>query len=340
MGDAAPSASADAVVVLRPSSAPSEEEALAILARGSKSFSFAGWFLPADQRADAALLYAFCRLVDDLADDSPDPAAADRALQALTEDVTSPEPRDPLVTRLREMFERRNIDPRHALDLIDGVRSDLGEVRVASDGDLVRYSYRVASTVGLMMCGVLGVTDREALPYAVDLGVAMQLTNICRDVREDAMSGRVYLPATRLTALGCPEDPAALLARPAAVQHVVLDLLSLADRYYRSAESGMAYIPWRPRWAILVAARVYREIGVLLAERGGHALAGRTVVPWPRRLWVALKAVLSFPWLPWRERGHRRALHRALQGFSGADAPDGVSCERAGVGSKAHAAIS
>jgi len=299
--------------------APSVDAVLDVLAEGSKSFSFAGLFLPSDQRRDAALLYAFCRYVDDVADDAPDPVLAGRALDELEVELLRQAPARPLLAALLELFDRRGIDVQHALDLIDGVRGDLDTVRVANDGELVLYSYHVASTVGLMMCGVIGVRDPEALPFAIDLGVAMQITNICRDVREDADNDRVYLPATRLTALACEPTPAGVLGARDAVRHVVLDLLSLADRYYRSADAGMHHIPWRPRLAILIAARVYRAIGVRLAAAGGDALAGRTVVPLSTKVWVACRTLLAFPFVSRRRRAHRRALHRALAGKSGAD---------------------
>lgn len=299
--------------------APAVDDVLEVLAKGSRSFSFAGLFLPADQRRDAALLYAFCRYVDDVADDAPDPVQARHALGRIEAELQGHVPPRPLLASLLEMFSRRDIDVQHALDLLEGMRSDLTTVRLASDGELVRYSYLVASTVGLMMCGVIGVTERVALPFAVDLGIAMQITNICRDVKEDADNDRVYLPATRLTALGCDATPAGVLASRDAVRHVVFDLLSLADRYYRSADAGLRFIPWRPRLAILIASRVYRAIGVRLIALGGDALAGRTVVPLWRKILVALGATLSFPFVSRRRLAHRRALHRALAGHVGAD---------------------
>ncbi len=297
---------------------PEVDAVLEVLAKGSRSFSFAGLFLPPAQRRDAALLYAFCRHVDDVADDAPDPATARAGLRQLEDELAGVAVRRPLIAHLIALFDRRGIDVRHAHDLIHGVRTDLDPVRVANDGELVRYGYHVASTVGLMMCGILGVRSEDALPFAIDLGVAMQITNICRDVREDAENGRVYLPATRLTAVRCTPDPEGVLATREGVSMVVLDLLSLAERYYRSAESGMHHIPWRPRLAILIAARVYRAIGVRLAASGGDALAGRTVVPWTAKVVVALQAILAFPFLSWRAQSHRRALHRALAGLAGA----------------------
>ncbi len=290
-----------------------------MLAKGSKTFAFAGRFLPPDRLDEAALLYAFCRHADDVADDAPTIEQGRAGLNQLSNELWGRTGPSAQMAAVRELLQRRSIDPRVAQALLDGVGSDLGTVRIASDAALVRYGYQVASTVGLMMCGVLGVDDPEAQPFAVDLGVAMQITNICRDVAEDAANGRVYLPAERLAALGVTSDPQAVLGAREAVRVVVRDLLELADRYYRSAEHGMRFIPWRARLAILVASRVYRAIGVRLARHGHDALAGRTVVPMGGKLVAALGALVAFVGAPWRTAAHVPALHGPIAGWPGAD---------------------
>ncbi|MEO0603436.1 MAG: squalene/phytoene synthase family protein, partial [Myxococcota bacterium] len=175
------------------------------------------------------------------------------------------------------------------------VLGDLDLVRVADDAELFRYGYGVAGTVGLLMCGVLGVEDEAAYARAVDLGIAMQITNICRDVKEDAVRGRVYLPADRLRAAGV--DPEALVtgeADPAAVASVVGDLFEVADQFYQSGDECLRAIPMPARGAILVASRVYRAIGTRLGRRHAYnALHGRTVVPVSQRLWLALGSVVQ-----------------------------------------------
>jgi 15-cis-phytoene synthase len=228
------------------------------------------------------------------------------------------------VAEFRAAAARLGLPLESALELIAGVRSDLERVRMETDAELLRYCYRVASTVGLMMSAVLGVRRREALPHAVDLGIAMQLTNIARDVAEDAAMGRVYLPAERLRRAGV--DPEALVAGTAdraRVAQVVCQLLELADAYYRSADGGMRDIPLRVRPAILVASRVYRAIGVRLRRRGADALAGRTVVPWHEKLfWAsrALGATLDPRLLGFAPRWtHDHSLHSALKGLPGAN---------------------
>jgi 15-cis-phytoene synthase len=257
-----------------------------VLSRHARSFRWAGALLPRARLDDAAVVYAFCRLVDDLADESDDAATARRHLEALSHELDGrARPRD-LVRATRAVLERGvGIGP--AEHLIAGVLTDLDPVQLPDEAALHRYAYAVAGTVGLMMCAVLGVHQPRAWPFAVDLGVAMQITNICRDVREDAARGRVYLPADALRARGvaptrlveaATEGPDLSDDEREAVGAVVRDLLDQADAYYFSADRGMRWIPLRARLAIQVASRVYRAIGVRLRRRGGDAWAGRTIV--------------------------------------------------------------
>lgn len=319
----------------------------AVLERHGRSFALAGRLLPRDRRDDAAIVYAFCRLVDDTADeaDSPDQARAglDQVqlwLRAGREHheatAASPSPRVDLGPEARrvvdafvEVCRRRGIDLGAAEELILGVRGDLGPVEFADDAELIRYGYRVAGTVGWMMCGVLGVTDAKALAQAIDLGVAMQITNICRDVRQDAGMGRVYLPATRLAAVGiAPGDLRRGAVDRAALAGVVRDLLALADVYYRSAAGAFAAIPLRARVAIVVASTLYRAIGRRLELRhGADPWHGRTVVPgWRKALLVVTSLLGSLRYGAWSRRPHQPALHRPLAGLPGAAVDPSARC--------------
>lgn len=297
-------------------------ESRAVLARHARSFDLAGRFLPPARRDAAAVVYAFCRAVDDAVDEAATRAEGASELSALERELRGEAPARPLVAYFGELLDGWRVPRGVALELITGVRSDLGAVEIAGDAELIRYCYRVAGTVGLMMCGVIGVRDASAFPHALDLGVAMQLTNVCRDVAEDARRGRVYLPAARLRARGV--EPAALLAGEApraAAAAVVLDLLALAEEYYASAHAGMRWIPWPSRLAILVASRVYRAIGRKLRRAGGDALAGRTVVaPIEKLAWVG-SALASFARsLVWPvAEDHDPTLHRWLADLPGAD---------------------
>ena len=293
-----------------------------VLARHARTFNLAGRFLGPARRDDAAVVYAFCRLVDDLVDEAPDLETGARALAAVEAELRGEAPARPLIAVFTAQMTAQDVDIAVALELIAGVRSDTGPVAVADDRELLRYCYRVAGTVGLMMCGVLGVRAPQARAFALDLGLAMQLTNICRDVAEDAARGRVYLPETRLAQAGT-SGPALLAgqARRVPIAAVVLDLLELADHHYASADLGMRFIPWPSRLAILIASRVYRGIGVVLRVRGGDALAGRAVVPgWAKLGWSAVAlARFGRTLLPARAPQHDSALHRLIADLPGAN---------------------
>lgn len=296
---------------------PLVADSVGVLHKHARSFTWASWFLPADRRDDAALLYHLCRLIDDLADEAEDAVAARRELDLLRDELHGRRPARPLVSACLRLLDERG---REAVDqLIEGVLGDLGMVILQDDAALIRYCYRVAGTVGLMMCPMLGVTDPRAAAYAVDLGIGMQLTNICRDVLEDAGRGRVYLPATRLAAVGV--TPEALLegrAPASAVAEVVTALLALSRRYYASGDDGMRFIPWRTRIAILVASRVYGAIGHRLMGRGGDALAGRVIVPPTIKALAVLSGLLSSLRLALAAyRPHDEGLHAPLVGLPG-----------------------
>ncbi|MBA3546354.1 MAG: phytoene/squalene synthase family protein [Nannocystis sp.] len=305
-------------------------ESREVLAAHARTFQLAGRFLGPARRDEAAVVYAFCRLVDDLVDEARDLASGSAALAEVEAELRGRAPARPLVAVFAELMDEYGVARAVALELIAGVRSDSGPVALADDAALLRYCYQVAGTVGLMMCGVLGVRDPVAAPFALDLGVAMQLTNICRDVAEDARRGRVYLPASRLARSGsAPTDLHGGDAPRPAIAGVVLDLLELADRHYASADLGMRFIPWRSRLAILVAARVYRAIGLVLRRRGGDAMAGRAVVSTLEKLgWsgVAL-ARFTLGLLPGPTPTHDPALHRWLAGLPGADPNAGKSVD-------------
>jgi phytoene synthase len=164
--------------------------------------------------------------------------------------------------------------------------------------DLLVYCYRVASTVGLMMCHVMGVSDAAALKHAAHLGLAMQLTNICRDVAEDWRRGRLYLPDDLLGQHGAA-GLAADLGRPlpdtalGACRGVMRELHAIADRYYASSDAGLDYLSLRCALGVNAARRIYSAIGLELARRDWDPSAPRAVVPASKKLWLCAQAALS-----------------------------------------------
>lgn len=283
-------------------------DALRVLGRHGRTFRLAGSLL---RRADldaAAELYVFCRAVDDLADESPDPHAARAALLALRNEVGQGSRASPLAAR----FAGLGACPRATTAFIDTMLGDLEPVRIADEAELLRYAYGAAGTVGVLMCGMLGVRDPAAEPHAVDLGIAMQLTNIARDVVEDTGRGRLYLPATWLPHGFCPGDVA---TDPDSVFAAVRRLLALADQRYRSAARGYRHLPPRARLAIRTAGRLYEEIGRRILRAGPAYLAGgRCVVPLPRKLaLLAFEAAASLARVrpPMQEGAVRRRAGRS-----------------------------
>ena len=301
----------------------------AVLSKHARSFRMASVFLPREAADEAAITYAFCRAADDMADEAPDIQTARESLAGLDAELAGMVPASPFVAAYLDVARRRQIPVEAAQELLRGLESDLGSVRIADDGELVRYCYRVAGTVGLMMCGVLGVTAEVARGPAVDLGLGMQITNICRDVLEDARRDRVYIPATRLEAVGLspsdlldptlPRD----LDRRARLASVVRDLLEVAEAAYTRAWHGMHHIPARPRMAIHVAAVLYRDIGRrLLRVHGGDPIHGRTIVPQSRRIfgvgWGLASAMHPVSWGFGAQEMKNPPIHAHLHGLGGA----------------------
>ncbi len=292
-----------------------------VLARKSKTFSWAARLFDRDTADDVATLYQFCRLVDDIADDHEVSVARHR-LTLIRAELGCGDSPQPEVSALIDLARRRRIDLRLPGMLVDAVRVDTGEVRLSSEEELLRYAYGVASTVGLMMCAIMGVREPSAQPFAVDLGIAMQLTNIARDVVEDAWRDRRYLPAAWL---GGDLMPARIRTGAHVTRRRVLDarerLLDLAHVYYRSADRGMRFIPWRARLAVMTAARLYEAIGDRLRS-GDVAWGQRAVVDQKGKLLLTLKAwgeLLLNPkfWNMGRRPVHAARLHRALAGRPG-----------------------
>ena len=289
-----------------------------VLATHGRSFYWARHLLGAQHAARATRLYRFCRHIDDLADEAPSRPAAIQSLELLAHAISSGKPSDPLVADALNLMQECAIAPSVMLELIRGVRADLDCVRYADEQSLLRYCYQVAGTVGIMMCHVLDVRDARALRHAIDLGIGMQLTNISRDVIEDAARDRRYLPATLVGAC----EPAALLHPDAhlrtCVPIAVANLLTTAERYYQSGENGLHHLPVKARAAMLVAARLYRAIGRKLARREYDCWAGRTVVTTAEKAGLTLQAlrdVGSGRMAQRRGKTHDATLHLPLAGL-------------------------
>jgi len=248
-----------------------------IIRDGSKSFYFASLVLPQDVRDAALALYSFCRVSDDMVDD---PEATRRTLIELRRRIAAAyrgQPRPQIADRaLAHVAARYQIPQDILLALVEGYEWDLDGKRYDTFSDVLDYSARVAATVGVMMTLIMQRRHARTLARAADLGVAMQLTNIARDVGEDARNGRLYLPRDWMVEAGI--DPDAFLANPVfspAVGQVVERLLSEAKSIYRRALTGLSDLPLACRPGIRAAGLVYAEIGMEVRNNGYDSVSQR-----------------------------------------------------------------
>ena len=213
----------------------------------AKSFNWAGFFLPKKTYLNCSSLYDFCRTIDNIADNNDVLENKKKNLLNFRNNFNNRDYSDSVIKNMWYLIDEFKISTKIVNDLIDGAESDLKEkVEINSQKELLIYSYRVAGTVGLMMAKILNVKNRDALKSAIDLGIAMQLTNISRDIVEDASNNRFYITSDFSS---------------------IRETLKLADKFYKSSFSSINKIPISFRFAILVARRVYREIGYNILKK-------------------------------------------------------------------------
>ena len=284
---------------------PVVENSRRMIQVGSKSFSAAARLFDEKTRDGAYMLYAWCRYCDDEIDGQhlgfrDAEAHTDGALERLDRlyDLTrrslaGEKTSDPVFEAFRRVVEQHRIPARYPLDLLEGFAMDVRGRTYHNFADTLEYCYHVAGVVGVMMAHVMGAEGEDTLNRACDLGIAFQLTNISRDVIDDAESGRIYLPADWLREAGIAPGDIAESRHREAVFKVVARMLDEADRYYRSSEEGLRSLPFRCAWAIATAGGVYRDIGMKVIRRGAHAWDDRTSVSGRRKAYLALCGGLS-----------------------------------------------
>ena len=211
----------------------------------AKSFNWSGFFLPKKIYFKCSVLYDFCRTIDNIADQNADLEIKKKQLKEFQIKFEKNNKEDIVIKNMQNLMNEKNISKKIVDDLFDGVNSDLKkEVRIKTEKELLVYSYRVAGTVGLMMAKIFGIKKRETLQRAIDLGIAMQLTNIARDVVEDEKKNRIYL-----------------IKNSKDIFEDIKNTISKADSFYDSSFEGIKDIPISCRFSIIVARRVYRQIG-------------------------------------------------------------------------------
>ena len=271
---------------------------------GSSSFAAAARLFDKSTRESTVMLYAWCRHCDDVidgqqlghgrrqsiqADDSLRLAELERA--TLRACFGEPD-EDPVFAGLGEVVRRHRLPPELLLEHLAGFRMDVDRARCETLADTLLYCYRVAGAVGLMMARVLGTRDPETLDRACDLGIAFQLSNIARDVIEDAAVGRIYLPTQWLAEAGIPVDQIAEAVHRDALAAVVARLVAAADPYYASAVSGIGALPFRSAWSVATARDVYRAIGRKVEQRGPRAWDERATTSSFAKAWFTVRGAL------------------------------------------------
>ena len=257
-----------------------------------KSFYWASFFLPKKNRIAASRLYSICRYLDDVADNSKLDTSSQikNIFNQIKENESS---------EINIFFKKNNINLGILKDLIDGLISDQQNVRVVDEKELIDYSYKVAGTVGLMMLPIINTKDAEARKHAIDLGIAMQLTNIARDVYEDAKMNRLYLPKEWLGQVSISDltDNKLDDQKKKLIELSIKNLIELSDKFYANGFSGMKFIPLRTRLAIFFAAKIYKGIGEKIKSGGYVYKLERIYLNKLEKLWITIISVPEFLFL-------------------------------------------
>lgn len=277
------------------------DEAAKETAAGSKSFYFASRFFPAEVRRNAHAVYWFCRTTDDLVDEAPSLEKGSSDLDAweaeLRYGLSGGAVSHPILRLFLHVVQACRIPPEYPLELVAGCRMDLERQRYETWEDLRLFCYRVASCVGLMMCHVIGFVnpaqEARAKQHAIELGLAMQITNILRDVADDYALGRVYFPAEDLNRFGYTIEDLAAQRNNRAFRDLMQFEATRARQYYASAMPGIPMLRPEGRFAVEIAAKVYSGILREIERNGYDVFHRRAVVSSAEKYWITGRSLLS-----------------------------------------------
>ncbi len=260
------------------------------------SFYYSFLFLPKDKRRAITALYAFCREVDDVVDECSDANVARTTLNWWRNEVVAiydGKPQHPVTQALVPIVKQFNMAQEHLLEIIDGMEMDLDQPRYADFKSLQLYCYRVASVVGLLSVGIFGYTDRQTLKYAHDLGIAFQLTNIIRDVGEDARRNRIYLPMDEMLQFGVTATDILNAHETENFQKLMAFQIERAQRYYQQAFEHLPTVDRKAQRTGLIMAAIYRGVLDEVVSSGCHVLKQRVSLTPRYKLWLAIKTWLQ-----------------------------------------------
>lgn len=260
--------------------------------QSGSSFYYSFLFLPPERRRAITALYAYCREVDDVVDECSDTQLARVKLSWWREEVGNlyaAKPQHPVTRALQPAVGQFGIEKQHMLELIDGMAMDLDYNRYPDFGTLKVYCHRVAGVVGLMSASIFGYAHRETLQYAADLGLAFQLTNIIRDVGEDARRNRIYLPLDELEEYGVTESDIQAARETEGFQRLMTFQIDRALAHYDGAFAKLPPADRKPQIPGIIMAGIYRTLLEEIRNDGAHVLKERTSLTPIRKLWIASK---------------------------------------------------
>lgn len=259
-------------------------------AASGSSFYYSFLFLPRDKRRAITALYAFCREVDDVVDECSDSNVARSTLnwwRGQVADIYSGKPQHPVALALVPLVKQFNLPQEHLLEIIDGMEMDLDQPRYSDFKSLQLYCYRVASVVGLLSVEIFGYQDRQTLKYAHDLGIAFQLTNIIRDVGEDARRNRIYLPMDEMQQYNVTAADILNARESENFQKLMAFQIERAERYYQHALAQLPAVDRKSQRTGLIMAAIYRATLNEIIASGCHVLNERVSLTPLRKLWLA-----------------------------------------------------
>lgn len=265
-------------------------------AQSGSSFYYSFKFLSHERRRAITALYAFCREVDDVVDECTDEGVARTTLawwRGQVADIYTGKPQHPVAIALVPLVKEFHMPQEYLLEIIDGMEMDLNQHQYADFKHLQLYCYRVASVVGLLAAGIFGYQDRKTLKYAHDLGIALQLTNIIRDVGEDARRGRIYLPQDEMAQFSVHPKDILSARETAGFQQLMKFQIERAQHFYDQALSELPAMDRKAQRTGLIMAAIYRATLEEVVYTGCHVLRERVSLPPLRKLWIALKTWLK-----------------------------------------------
>ena len=252
-----------------------------------KSFYWASFFLPKKSKNNAGILYSICRYFDNIADKNNKDMSL--FLKESIKKIKSDNKNE-----VNIFLKKNDINVLIFADLIRGLISDQKDVKIKNQTDLIKYSYFVAGTVGLMMSKIIGVKNIKASSCAIDLGIAMQLTNIVRDVHEDAKLKRIYLPSEWIPNINLYElngQNTISLEQETIISNAINRLIDLSEKFYFNGFSGLKYIPLKTRLGIFIAANIYKGIGIKIKKNGKKYLKKRIYLNYYEKLIITLNRI-------------------------------------------------